>query len=59
MEIQVRIVSQFGNERVFPACFKAEEFCKIAGTATLTPQAIKSIKALGYVVNVAQDVKSL
>lgn len=59
MEIKVRIVSQFGNKRIFPACEKAELFCKIAGTTTLTDAAIKAIKSLGYTVSVVQDVKSL
>ena len=59
MEIKVRIISQFGNQRIFPACEKAELFCSIAGTATLTDAAIKAIKALGYAVTVVQDVKSL
>lgn len=59
MEIKVRIVSQFGNQRIFPACDKAELFCTVAGTTTLTDAAIKSIKALGYAVTVVQDVKSL
>jgi len=59
MEIKVRIFSQFGNQRIFPVCDKAELFCAIAGTTTLTDSAIKAIKELGYVVSVVQDVKSL
>lgn len=59
MEIKVRIVSQFGNRRIFPACEKADLFCKISGTTTLTDSAIKAIKTLGYLVSVVQDVKSL
>ena len=58
-EIKVRIVGQFGNKRIFPDCEKSELFCTIAGTATLTDAAIKAIKALGYVVAVVQDVKTL
>jgi len=59
MEITVRIVSQFGNTRIFPACEKSELFCNIAGTTTLTDATINAIKALGYVVAVVQDVKTL
>ena len=59
MEIKVRIVSQFGNQRIFPACDKAELFCVIAGTTTLTAAAIKAIKALDYAVTVVQDIKAL
>ena len=59
MEIKVRIVFQYGHQRIFPACDKAELFCAIAGTTTLTDVAIKAIKELGYSVAVVQDVKSL
>ena len=59
MEIKVRIVSQYGNDRIFPVCEKAKKFCSIAKTSTLTDEAIKDIKALGYKVEVVQDVKTL
>ena len=59
MEIKVRIISQFGNQRIFPACETAELFCVISGTTTLTDEAIKAIKKLGYTVSVVQDVKTL
>ena len=59
MEIKVRIASQFGNQRIFPACDKAKLFCTIAGTMTLTDASIKAIKALGYAVSVVQDIKAL
>jgi hypothetical protein len=59
MEIKVRIVSQFGNQRIFPLCEKAKLFCEIAGTTTLTEHAIKAIKKLGYTVSVVQEIKSL
>ena len=59
MENKVRIVPQFGNQQIFPACEKAELFCAISGTTTLTDAAIKAIKELGYSVAVVQDVKSL
>ena len=41
------------------ACEKSELFCNIAGTTTLTDATINAIKALGYVVAVVQDVKTL
>jgi hypothetical protein len=59
MKIEVRITNQYGVERVFPVCDKAKEFSKIAGTATLTLAAIKSIKTLGYEVIVIQEVRAL
>lgn len=57
--IKVRIVSQFGQERIFPVCEKAELFCKIAGAKTLTRDNIGHIKALGYSVEVVPEVTSL
>ena len=59
MEIKVRIVSQYGNQRIFPICEKAKLFCTIAGTTTMTDAAIKAIRALGYAVSVVQDIKTL
>ncbi len=55
MEIKVKIISQFGNQRIFPACPKAELFCEIAGTTTLTDKMVKTIKSLGYTVSVVVD----
>ena len=59
MEIKVKIISQYGNQRIFPACAKAELFCKIAGATTLTDDRIQAIKALGYAVTVVHDVQTL
>ena len=59
MQINVRIVSQYGQQRIFPDCPTAELFCSIAGSKTLTDGAIRDIKALGYSVNVVQDVRTL
>lgn len=59
MTITVRVVSQYGQRRVFPACPRADLFCEIAGTSTLTERTIKAIKALGYTVNVAQEEVTL
>ena len=59
MQINVRIISQYGQQRVFPACPTADLFCSIAGSKTLTDSAVRDIKALGYIVNVVQDLKTL
>jgi hypothetical protein len=59
MEIQVRIVTQYGNKRIQPVCETAKRFARIAGTSTLTAEAINEIKALGYRVIVVQDVTEL
>lgn len=51
--IEVRVETHYGRETIYPVCPKARAFAKIAGTKTLTPRAIKAIKALGYrVVNI-------
>lgn len=59
MQINVRIVSQYGQQRIFPACHTAELFCSIAGAKTLTDSAIRDIKALGYTVNVVPIAQTL
>lgn len=57
--IKVKITSQFGNERIFPVCEKADLFASIAGTKTLTRSNIAYIKALGFDVDVVPEVASL
>jgi hypothetical protein len=52
--ITVVVKDQYGCQVVHPACPKAQAFASIAGTKTLTHQAIKQIKALGYAINVQQ-----
>lgn len=52
MQIQVLVRTVFGNETVYPVCEKAKLFAKIAGTKTLCPTALSSIKALGYEIEV-------
>jgi len=60
MEIIVNIRNVYGTETIYPSCPKGQAFAEIAGTKTLTPQAIKLIKALGYTVSVAgPSIKSL
>jgi hypothetical protein len=50
--IQVEIKTIYGNEKIYPACDKAEGFCKLIGQKTLTRYDIEHIKALGYEVQV-------
>ena len=60
MEIIVTVKSNYGTETIYPSCLKGHIFAEMAGTKTLTPQAIKLIKALGYTVSVAGPaIKSL
>jgi len=55
MEILVRITSVYGVKTVYPVCETAKIFADIAGTKTLKPTTINSIKALGYTINVMQE----
>ncbi len=55
MEIKVKIKESYGRRLIYPACETADILCKLAGTATLTDQAVKYIKALGYTIKVKQE----
>lgn len=56
MNITVEIKNVYGNNTVYPVCHAAKIFAEIAGTKTLTFQAIQSIKALGFKVIVQQPL---
>lgn len=51
MNITVKIKNVYGVEKVYPVCDKAILFARIAGTKTLTPEAIALIKSLGYTLS--------
>jgi len=55
MEITVRITNVYGQKTVYPVCETARIFADIAGTKTLKPTSINSIKALGYTINVQAE----
>lgn len=57
--IEVRITTKYGKELIYPASDKAELFAMIAGAKTLTRANIDHIKALGFAVEVVQEVASL
>lgn len=46
--ITVTIRRVYGNAVIYPACPTARHFAAIAGTKTLTLDALRKIKALGY-----------
>lgn len=50
--ITVQIKTIYGTEKIYPACPKAETFCKLIGQKTLTDIDIKRIKELGFEVQV-------
>ena len=48
--VTVTVKSVYGNVTAYPACPTAQLFAQLLGTKTLTPQALKTIKALGFEV---------
>jgi len=46
--ITIEIRSQYGNTVAYPACQAAKLFARIAGTKTLSSQALKDIQSLGF-----------
>lgn len=52
--ITVEIKNQYGATVIHPVCEKAKTFAHIAGTKTLTSNAIQNIKSLGFTVEVRQ-----
>jgi predicted type IV restriction endonuclease len=52
MTITIQIRQVYGNQAIYPVCEKAKIFAALAGTKTLTLQAVAQIKLLGYAINV-------
>lgn len=50
--IEVRIEQHYGRITIYPVCETAKLFAQIAKTKTLTSDAIRHIKDLGYQVRV-------
>ena len=55
MNITVKVRNNYGKKIVYPVCQHAIAFARIAGTASLTMDAIDRIKELGYEVQVEQE----
>lgn len=58
-QVTIEIRQVYGNESIYPVCDNAKLFASIAGTKTLTPAALKCIKALGYEIVVKQKEFSI
>ena len=56
MNITVKVRNNYGKKIVYPVCQHAIAFARIAGTASLTMDAIDRIKELGYEVQVEQEI---
>ncbi len=52
MHITVQVRSVYGRETVYPACPKAVAFANIAGTKTLTTEALREIHRMGVEIRV-------
>ena len=50
--IKVSIKNVYGSDIIYPICDTAKEFASIAGTKSLASRTIKSIRRLGYSVEV-------
>ena len=55
-EIRVEVRNVYGTVKYYPICEKAQLFADIAGTKTLTLQAIKKIEALGYSIKASRTI---
>ena len=56
LRIVVRLVSQYGVDRIFPVCSNASRFAAIAGTKTLSPAVLAQVFKLGFAINVGNDL---
>jgi len=56
--IRVEVKEVYGNTLIYPVCRHAQLFADLTGKKTLTPQAVRLIKALGYEVeSVAKSIE--
>lgn len=51
-KIIVQIRNVYGVETVYPACERSVLLARLAGTKTLTNDALRTIRALGYEIEV-------
>jgi len=49
--ILIEIKHSYGRKVIYPACNNAETFAKLAGTRTLTADALALIEQLGYTID--------
>ena len=52
MKITVRIKQVYGNPTVYPVCETAKALAALTGNKTLTNEAIRIIKNMGYTIAV-------
>ena len=49
--LEVTIKKVWGNRVIYPANDAARQFAKVAGTKTLTPETLKTAKAMGFEIH--------
>lgn len=54
MQATIEIKHVYGVQTAYPACPTAALLARLAGTQTLTPRALATIRELGYTVTVKQ-----
>jgi hypothetical protein len=57
LTITIQVDKAYGGYLFYPVCDKAKTFAELAKTKTLSNQAIKLIKQLGYEV-ISKDLKN-
>lgn len=50
MSITIELKWQYGNCAFYPLCETSRRFAQIAGTKTLTQDALRIIKLMGYTI---------
>lgn len=58
-KVLVKITKVYGKETIYPANSTAQIFADLARQCTLTRETLKHIKALGYEIEVVQQVLEL
>jgi len=51
MQITIELKWNYGSCAFYPVCETRKRFAQIAGTKTLTQEALRIIKAMGYTIN--------
>ena len=56
IRIEVEVRNVYGTVKYYPMCERAKLFAGIAGTVTLTPQALEKIRSLGVTIKLKQQI---
>jgi hypothetical protein len=59
MNATVQIKTHYGTQYIYPICQTAQHLAALTGKKTFSHSDIKTIKALGYSIDVQQDKVTL